>query len=136
MTLSISEASKRSGCPAPTIRYYESIGLIAAPDRSRKGRRLFEPKDIHRLVFIRRCRDFGMTIGQVRSLMAASQQGTRACAPARAVIEDHLRAIRRQRAELRLLEASLQQVHSRCCEVCETGKNIPCTIFDDIGGQS
>ena len=136
MAFTISEASRQSGCPAPTIRYYESIGLIAAPDRNANGRRSFERSDVHRLVFIRRCREFGLSIGQVRDLVAASEKGVRACAPARAIVADHLKAIRQQRAELRLLEASLQQVHSRCCEVCDTGKPVKCTIFEDIGAST
>lgn len=133
MPMSIAQVSERSGCSAPTIRYYESIGLIAPADRGTNGRRSFGQQDVHRLSFIRRCRDFGLSIGQTKGLIAASTQGLEACAPARAIVEQQLKAIRARRVELRLLEANLQQIFDRCCNVCATGNAAACSIFEDIG---
>lgn len=133
MTMTIAQASQRSGCSAPTIRYYESIGLIASAERGANGRRSFGREDVHRLIFIRRCRDFGLSIEQTRGLLAASTQGLEACAPARGIIETQLKALRARRVELRLLEANLQQILNRCCEVCATGEAKACSIFEDIG---
>lgn len=135
MPMSIAQASERSGCSAPTIRYYESIGLIAPADRGRNGRRSFGNEDVHRLTFIRRCRDFGLSIEQTRGLLAASTQGLEACVPARDIIDEQLKAIRARRIELRLLEANLQQIFNRCCDVCAKGEAVACSIFEDIGDR-
>ena len=72
MSLSIGQAADRSGCTPPTIRYYESIGLLPPTPRSDAGRRAYGPQEVARLVFIRRARDFGLGIPQVRDLLAAA----------------------------------------------------------------
>jgi MerR family transcriptional regulator, copper efflux regulator len=133
--MTIAQASARSGCSAPTIRYYESIGLIAPADRGRNGRRSFGQQDVHRLSFIRRCREFGLSIDQTRGLIAASTQGLEACAPAQKIVGEQLKAIRARRVELRLLESNLQQILDRCCTVCATGEAAACSIFEDIGAD-
>jgi MerR family transcriptional regulator, copper efflux regulator len=133
MPLTIAQASQRSGCSAPTIRYYESIGLIGRADRGSNGRRSFGQVDVHRLSFIRRCRDFGLSIEQTRGLIAASTQGLEACVPAQAIVTEQLKTIRARRIELRLLESNLQQILDRCCTVCATGEAVACSIFEDIG---
>ena len=131
--MTIAQVSERSGCSPPTIRYYESIGLIARADRGRNGRRSFGQPDVHRLSFIRRCRDFGLSIEQTKGLLAASTQGLEACTPAREIVENQLKAIRARRRELRILETNLQQIFERCCDVCSTGHAATCSIFEDIG---
>jgi DNA-binding transcriptional MerR regulator len=130
--MTIAQASERSGCSAPTIRYYESIGLIAPADRGRNGRRSFGQEDVQRLNFIRRCRDFGLGIPQVKNLLAASTQGLDACVPAKEIVEQQLKAIRARRIELRVLESNLQHILDQCCTVCATGDAAACSIFTDI----
>lgn len=132
MPMSISAAGAQSGCSPPTIRYYESIGLLAPAERTAKGRRTYGAPDVARLTFIRRARDFGLSIEQVRDLLAASDGPDNGCAPAATLIEAHLRTIRAQRVELRLLETSLQSMLTRCSEGCGQGSGADCTIFADI----
>jgi DNA-binding transcriptional MerR regulator len=110
MAFSIGQLADRSGCTPPTIRYYESIGLLAAPLRSEAGRRSYGQADVARLAFIRRARDFGLGIPQVRDLLTAADAPASACATARPVVEDHIRALRARRAELKALEADLTAI--------------------------
>jgi DNA-binding transcriptional MerR regulator len=131
MQMTIGEAAKRAGCTAPTIRYYESIGLLAAIERTAKGRRSYDVPDVARLTFIRRARDFGLAIDQVRELLAASAAPATACAQARTIVEEHIKTIRARRAELRQLETSLQAIKTRCDVACGAGADC-CTIFEDI----
>lgn len=132
MLLSIGLAGRKSGCTPPTIRYYESIGLLPAPPRSDGGRRSYGPQDVARLVFIRRARDFGLGIAQVRELLAAADAPATACAMARPVVEEHVRALRAKRAELKALEAALGAILTRCDEGCRTGTAGDCAIFNDF----
>lgn len=132
MPLTIGQVAGKSGCTPPTIRYYESIGLLAAPSRSESGRRSYGPGDAARLAFIRRARDFGLGIPQVRDLLAAAEAPASACAMARPVVEDHIRTLRAKRAELKALETVLNTILDRCNEGCRTGTAEDCAIFDDF----
>ena len=132
MSLSIGQAAEKSGCTPPTIRYYESIGLLPPTSRSDAGRRSFGPQEVARLAFIRRARDFGLGIPQVRDLLAAAEAPATACATARPVVEAHMRALRTKRAELKALEAALAAILVRCDEGCRNGNPEACAIFDDF----
>ncbi len=132
MSLSIGAAADRSGCNPPTIRYYESIGLLAPPRRSDAGRRTYEPQEVARLAFIRRARDFGLGIAQVRELLDAAEAPATACLAARPVVEDHIRALRAKRAELKALEAALAWILDRCDSGCRGGTPGSCAIFDEF----
>jgi DNA-binding transcriptional MerR regulator len=132
VSLAIGAAAKKSGSTPPTIRYYESIGLLAPPQRNDGGRRTYGSQDVARLVFIRRARDFGLGIPQVRDLLAAAEAPATACASARPVVEEHIRVLRAKRAELKALEVALAAILSRCDAGCRTGTAGDCAIFDDF----
>lgn len=132
MPYPIGIAAQKSGCTPPTIRYYESIGLLAAPRRSDAGRRSYGSQDVARLCFIRRARDFGLGIPQVRDLLDAAEAPSTACAKARPVVEEHVRTLRAKRAELKALETALAAILVRCDEGCRGGNPKACAIFDDF----
>ncbi len=132
MPYTIGIAAQKSGCTPPTIRFYESIGLLAAPRRSDAGRRSYDAQEVARLAFIRRARDFGLGIPQVRDLLAAAEAPATACVMARPLVEEHIRALRAKRAELKALEAALAAILVRCNEGCRSGNLGACGIFDDF----
>ena len=68
MPLSIGLVAAQAGCTVPTIRYYEEIGLLPLAPRTDGGRRHYSDEAVRRLTFIRRCRDFGCSIGHMRKL--------------------------------------------------------------------
>jgi DNA-binding transcriptional MerR regulator len=68
--VSIGEAARSSGVKAPTIRYYEQIGLFPAPPRTEGNRRTFDAADLRRLAFIRHARELGFNIDAVRPCWA------------------------------------------------------------------
>ncbi|HEY0571206.1 MAG TPA: MerR family transcriptional regulator, partial [Enterovirga sp.] len=65
--MNIGQASSASGVSAKMIRYYEAIGLIPAPDRRESGYRDYDAADTHRLGFVRRARDLGFSIEEIRA---------------------------------------------------------------------
>ncbi len=86
--LRIGALAERAGTNAPTIRYYEEIGLLRPADRQAGGQRAYGEEDVRRLAFIRRCRDFGFSIEQVRSLVALVQDRERSCMEARDLADE------------------------------------------------
>jgi DNA-binding transcriptional MerR regulator len=131
-TMSIGELVQRSGVNAPTIRYYEEIGLLRPPARKPSGHRAYSAEDEHRLTFIRRCRAFGFSIEEVKTLSALTRSADRSCFEARDLAQDHLTALRATLAELRALEKSLQKFVRDCDAQCIGGPGAACVILDDL----
>lgn len=92
--MKIGELARRTRTNAPTIRYYEEIGLLPAPARRDGGQRSYGDGDSRRLTFIRQCRAFGFPIEQVRSLVALTEDQDRSCTEARSIAQVHLDAVR------------------------------------------
>jgi MerR family mercuric resistance operon transcriptional regulator len=113
--LSTGELSRRTGVGVETIRYYERIGMLPPPPRSIGGRRLYEPAATRRLAFIRRSRELGFRLGEIRALLALSEAGGRArCPEARALAFGHLALIRSRIADLQAAERVLADAIERC----------------------
>ena len=112
--LSIGDLSRHTGVKVPTIRYYEQMGLIAAPDRSEGNQRRYERSDLERLAFIRHARDLGLGIEAIRELIALSQHRERACDGADQIAREHLSDVREKIARLQKLEHELERIVSHC----------------------
>lgn len=130
--LSIGRLAERSGTNQPTIRYYEQIGLLKRPDRREGGHRTYGLADLSRLTFIRRCREFGFPIEQVRSLVDLLENEDRSCAEARDLARDNLNIVQAKLAALRALETDLIQMVSDCEAACVGGPGPNCVILEDL----
>lgn len=130
--MSISQAARHAGCSAPTIRYYEAIGLIPSAARTDGGRRSYGWPEVKRLQFIRRSRDFGMSIDQIRELLAPEVDDPGNCTKARDIVQQRIDEVKERRLELARLEASLEAMAKRCDTSCGQSATMPCTIFEDI----
>jgi len=106
--IAIGEVSRRTGCNIETIRYYERIGLLPAPDRQGRFRR-YGGDDVRRLTFVRRARELGFTLDEVRALlMLSATDDRRACAEVRDISVAHLVDVRARIADLRAMERDLR----------------------------
>jgi DNA-binding transcriptional MerR regulator len=130
--LRIGALAERTGTNAPTIRYYEQIGLLRSADRQSGGQRVYGVADVRRLTFIRRCREFGFSIDQVRSLVALVQDPQSSCMHARDVAQEHLAAIRAKLKELQGLERSIAAFVASCDASCAGGPGPDCVILEDL----
>lgn len=130
--LSIGEVARESGCSVPTVRYYEEIGLVPNAGRRNGGHRVYDLTDLQRLTFVRRCRDFGFSVKQVRDLLDVARPGT-PCSEARDIAASHLRSVRSKLADLQALEASLAGFVATCSTTCAGGTVDDCTLFEDLG---
>jgi MerR family transcriptional regulator, copper efflux regulator len=124
--LKIGGLAERSGTTPPTIRYYEEIGLMPRPLRQGAGQRRYGQEDVRRLTFIRRCRDFGFSIDQVRALVELLDDRQRSCIEARDIGRAHLAAIQAKLAELRALERVIAGFVRDCDTSCAGGPGPDC----------
>jgi DNA-binding transcriptional MerR regulator len=130
--LKIGGLADRTGTNAPTIRYYEEIGLLRPADRQSGGQRTYGDADVKRLTLIRRCRDFGFSIEQVRSLVALVEDRDRSCMDARNLAQEHLTAVRARLTELEALERSIAGFVASCDASCAGGPGPDCVILEDL----
>jgi MerR family copper efflux transcriptional regulator len=129
--VTIGEAAKRSGVPAKTIRYYESVGLIAPAARSEGGYRVYGERDVQTLRFIHRARNLGFSVRQVGELLQLWQDRARSSADVKAVARGHLEEIDRRMAELQSMRDTLEYLVARC-----HGDARPdCPILADLAGE-
>ncbi|WP_371332032.1 helix-turn-helix domain-containing protein [Bosea sp. BIWAKO-01] len=108
------QLAKAASVNLETIRYYENIGLMPEPPRTRGGHRSYDEAHTRRLAFIRRARELGFTIEDVRALLALTNPEHTACAQVKEIALKHLMQVRSKIADLARLETILDATISRC----------------------
>lgn len=112
--MNISEAARRSGVNAKTIRYYEQVGLIPAARRGTNGYRTYAEPDVHRLRFIARARSLGFSVEAVGDLLDLWHDTCRTSASVRNIAAQHLRDIDAKIADLQRMRGTLNDLVARC----------------------
>jgi MerR family transcriptional regulator, mercuric resistance operon regulatory protein len=111
--VTIGTLSERTEVNIETIRYYERIGILAKPPRSGGGHRLYAKEYQQRLVFVRRARELGFSLDEVRALLRLTgRHGT--CAKVKTIAEQHITDIRRRIIELNRLKRALSALVAQC----------------------
>ncbi|MGW9024918.1 heavy metal-responsive transcriptional regulator [Streptomyces sp. NPDC055722] len=106
--MKIGEVAELTGTSTKTIRFYEDSGLVPPPARTPRGHRVYGPETADRLRFIRRCQAAGMTLQEVRQILAVHDQGESPCGHVSRVLSERLESVRAQIAELVTLETHLE----------------------------
>lgn len=125
---SIGVLSKRTGCNIETIRYYEKSGLTSAPPRTEGGHRLYGEDHLKRLIFIRRSRELGFSLGDIRALLDLVDVGNYTCGEVKALTDQHLQSVRDKIKDLRRLEKTLAGISSQC----EGGRVPKCPVIEAL----
>lgn len=112
----IGVAAKRSGVGIEAIRYYEREGVVPAAARASNGRRVYDDASIARLRFVRRCRDLGFSIEQVKALLSLSLSDANNCGDASRIGKLHLDEVRGKIADLQMLETALVELLGNCAD--------------------
>jgi len=112
--LSIGDLAKATGTKVVTIRYYEQIGLLPVPSRTEGNYRTFTREHERRLRFIRRCRDLGFTLDQIRDLLRLSSEENQECAEVDRITAAHLAEIEKKVADLKRLAGELRRLSKSC----------------------
>ncbi|MDO9431806.1 MAG: helix-turn-helix domain-containing protein [Phenylobacterium sp.] len=125
--IQIGELSRRTGCNIETIRYYERIGLMPAPPR--RGRyRSYGADDVGRLGFVRRARELGFTLDEVRALLGLAGGGQASCADVRTLAASHLTDVRARIADLRRME----RVLADSVRACDAEQDPGCPLIQSL----
>ena len=128
----IGEAARQSGVKAPTIRYYEQIGLLPSPPRSEGNRRHYEAADLRRLAFIRHARELGFEVDAIRALLFLQDNPDQSCAAADEIARARLAEVERRIASLTALRAELARMVSEC----RRGKAAECRVIETLADRS
>jgi DNA-binding transcriptional MerR regulator len=130
--LSIGKLSRASGVKVPTIRYYETIGLLAAPPRSEGGQRRYDKADVERLRFIRHGRALGFGLDDLRALQELSDRPGQSCEHADAIASRQLVEVERRIAGLEAVRAEL----ARMLEHCAHGEVDQCRVIKTLSDHA
>ena len=125
-TLSIGALSRETGCKVQTIRYYEQIGLMPAPDRTEGNQRRYDQSHLDRLSFIRHSRDLGFPLEAIRELLSLTDSPEKSCDAADGIAKAQLIEVERRIARLESLKAELE----RMVEQCRGGSIADCRVIE------
>lgn len=126
--MNIGEAARQSGVSVKMIRHYEAIGLLPKAARTAARYRVYGPNDVHTLRFIRRARDLGFPIADIKELVGLWQDRSRSSGAVKRVAGRHLRELKTKIAELGSMARTLEHLTRHC-----HGDQRPeCPILDDL----
>lgn len=109
----IGEVARRSGVPVKTIRYYEDIGVLDAPPRTSSGYRDYGDSVLDRLAFVRSAQTVGLTLGEIREIVAFRARDEPPCAHVTKLIAQRSSDLSRRIAELEAMKAELTRLANR-----------------------
>lgn len=130
--ITIGQLASRTNTNVPTIRYYEEIGLLPKAQRAANGHRHYATADVTRLGFIKRCRDFGFPIEQLREMVRLFDHGDGPCVEVRDLAIAQLESVRSKLEQMRQLEGKLMAFVASCDANCCTGTTRNCNIIEDL----
>ena len=126
--MNIGTASRESGVSVKMVRHYESIGILPKAARTEGNYRLYGPNEVHTLRFIKRARDLGFPMEDIRELLGLWQKRSRKSASVKKVVGAHVQGLRRKIAELETMVKTLEHLAHNC-----HGDHRPeCPILDDL----
>lgn len=143
--MQIGQLAAQTGTTTKTLRYYEGLGLIAQPARNRNGYRDYDDDAATRITFIRSGQALGLTLAEIRGLLAIREDGRTPCAAATSLLDDHLvelttrirdmQALRRDLRSLRDRAASLDATECLPDSVCHIINPGPCACAKHAGSS-
>ena len=121
-SLSIGQVARRAGVGVETVRFYERQGLLEKPARTESGYRQYPPQAVSRLFFIKKAKEVGFSLREIKELLslrldsAATCEDVRSRAEAKILdIEQKIQALQRMKQALTDLTAAC----SRDAPICE-----------------
>lgn len=130
--MTIGELARGTQTKVETVRFYEKSGLLPAPGRTSGNYRAYGPEHLSRLSFIRRSRDLGFSLDQVRTLLDLADHRDRPCEAVDTIAMEHLAEVDRKIADLRALRHELDRMIAQC----RRGTVAECRIIDALSPAS
>lgn len=122
----IGDAARRSSVKVPTIRYYEQIGLLPAPNRNEGNRRLYDDDQLGRLAFIRHARQLGFELEAIRALLSLQGDPAQSCAAGDTIARARLAEVEQRITSLTALRSELQRMIGECAH----GRVLDCRVVE------
>jgi DNA-binding transcriptional MerR regulator len=113
-TFRIGDLAKQAGVKVVTIRYYEQVGLLPLCERTAGNYRVYAQAHLQRLNFVRRCRELGFSLEQIRDLLLLSASDSPTCADVCGVAANHLKEVESKITDLKRLASELRRIGSSC----------------------
>ena len=132
MTFSIGQAAREAGCKVQTLRYYEDLGLLPKPLRTRGNQRVYGERHLKRLAFIRHARELGFPLEAIRELLSLEERPEQSCAEADAIAGAHLAEVERKIRALTALRGELK----RMVQSCRRGRIAECRVIEILADHS
>ena len=130
--MNIGQAAEASGVSAKMIRHYEEQGFIAKASRSAAGYRIYRESDVHVLRFIRRARDLGFSLREIKVLLGLWDNRRRASGDVKRLALKHVEELDAKIAEMQAMRRSLVNLARHC-----HGDVRPvCPILEDLAGDA
>lgn len=126
--MNIGQAAKATGISAKMIRYYEDNGLIGPVARTGSGYRVYGPRDIHTLGFIKRSRDMGFSVERIAGLLQLWRDRSRHSADVKRLALEHVEVLQQRIAELQEMAATVRTL----ADCCAGDERPDCPILSDI----
>ncbi len=131
-SLTISHLARETGTKVETIRFYEKSGLLPEPARTESNYRAYENTHLQRLHFIRKARDLGFSLDQIRAMLALADDRTRPCEAVDEIARVHREEVIRKIADLTALKKELDRMITQCSH----GAIADCRIIESLSGNA
>lgn len=129
MKLKIGELAKKTGANIQTIRYYERLGILHPVSKTESGYRLYDEKELKRLIFIRHAKELGFTLKEIGELMELEIFPLSACNKVIRRTEEKLKTVEERLKSLK----SLRKVLKELIRACKNRKPLEgCPILESI----
>jgi MerR family copper efflux transcriptional regulator len=129
--MNIGEAAQASGVSAKMIRHYEENGLVPKVARTAAGYRVYREADVHVLRFVRRARDLGFSLAEIKALLGLWGNRRRASGDVKRLAQRHVEELDRRIGEMQAMRRTLVDLAKHC-----HGDDRPdCPILDDLAGE-
>jgi Cu(I)-responsive transcriptional regulator len=127
--LTIGRLAQAAGVQVETVRWYEKVGVLASPTRTAGNYRVYDSSDLDRLSFVRRARNLGFSLDQVKTLLNLADDVGQHCGRVDEIADAHLREVDRKIADLQALRHELAAVIASC----SGGRMAECRIIEALG---
>jgi DNA-binding transcriptional MerR regulator len=127
--VTIGQAARAAGCKVQTVRYYEQIGLMPEPVRTRGNQRLYGEADLRRLSFVRHARELGFSLPAIRELLSLADRPDQSCEAVDGIAREQLEQVKRRISRLQALERELERMIAQC----SGGTVASCRVIEVLG---
>jgi MerR family transcriptional regulator, copper efflux regulator len=132
-SLTIGKVAQRAGVGIETVRFYEREGLLVKPTRSKSGYRQFDEEVVDRLEFIRRAKELGFTLNEIKELLSLRISRNTCCDDVKATADTKIADIDAKLATLRRMRKALVRLSTACGKKESTAE---CPILEALEGRT